>query len=145
MQSDARTVFKLSATRQNSVEVIVLHLFGKAEPLLQIWAEVTVSCLLLRRRAEAIFLTSNSSSWRRCAITAAPKHLMHCLVVEVYMEISRYLSSFSYIQQSERHKEGFNLGQKIRLSNVSLLSTHKTTDSICLKHFINILAYCFDE
>lgn len=124
------------------------YLFGKTEPVLQIQAEVTVSWLLLSWRAKAIFLTSSPSTRTARPTTAAAEHLTHRLVVEVYVEVCRHLSPFSYIQQSQRHEEGFNLVEEIQLSHFWHINTlelpffHKIAP---LTSFNNILLVLFPK
>lgn len=89
--------------------------------MIQLQAEVTVSWLLLGRRAQTIFLTSDPRPRTTRPVTAASEHLTHCLVVEVYVEVCGHLSPFSYIQQSQRHEEGFNLVEQIQLSHSQFL------------------------
>lgn len=101
-------------TCRDGGKVTSLYLFGKTQPVFQVQAEVTVSWLLLSRRAQPILLTSDPCP--ACTVTAASEHLTHCLVVEVYVEVCRHLSSFSYIQQSQRHEEWFDLVEQIQLS-----------------------------
>lgn len=85
--------------------------------MIHVQAEVTVPWLLLSRRAQAILLSSDTGPCTTCAVTAASKHLTHSLVVEVYVEVGRHLSPLSYIQQSQRHEEGFNLVEQIQVSH----------------------------
>lgn len=94
--------------------VMSLYLFGKAKPVLQVQAEVAITWLPLSRRTQAIFLTSNPRFCTACPIAEASEHLTHRIMVEVDVEVRRYLPPFSYIQQSQGHEEGFNLVVQIR-------------------------------
>ena len=93
-----------------------LYLIWKTKPVVQVQAEVTVSWLLLGRRAEAILLTYGPDHRTARPVAAASDHLTHRLVVEVYVEVRRHLPPFSHIQQSQWYEEGLDLVQEIQLS-----------------------------
>ena len=97
-------------------ELTSSYLFGKAQPVIHVQAEVTVSGLLLSRRGQAILLNSDPRPRTTCAVGAAAEHLTHRLVVQVHVEVCGHFSPFSYIQQSERHEEGLNLAEQIQIS-----------------------------
>ena len=112
-----KCIFPLAA-----VVVTSSYLFGEAEPVLQVQAEATVSWFLLSRRAQAILLNSDPRRRTTRPVTTASEHLTHSLVVQVHVEVRGHLPPFSYIQQSQRHEEGFKLVEQIQHAEVSFES-----------------------
>lgn len=109
--------------------------------MLQVRAEATVPWLLLSRRGQAILLTSNPRRGTARPIATASKHLTHGLVVEVHVEVCGHLPPFSYIQQSQRHVEGFDLVEQ-SLSHSQFIYRQNSAHLTCFAMYFIYMNEC---